>query len=56
MRDGLAGAEGFLDRIRKEATMVTRIEVDELKKYLARKGRAPRIKERMMTQYWLEGW
>jgi predicted nucleic acid-binding Zn ribbon protein len=29
-----------------------RLSVAELKKYLAARGRAPRIKERMMTQYW----
>lgn len=29
-----------------------RIGVDELKAFLAEKGRQPRIKERMMTQYW----
>ena len=28
------------------------ISVAELKKYLKEKGDAPRIKERMMTQYW----
>ncbi len=28
------------------------LSVDELKDYLARKGRQPRIKERKMTQYW----
>ncbi len=28
------------------------IAVDKLKRYLADKGRQPRIKERMMTQYW----
>ena len=28
------------------------IGADQLKKYLARKGRSPRTKERMMTQYW----
>lgn len=30
----------------------TAIPVEVLKRYLARKGRGPRIKERMMTQYW----
>jgi len=29
-----------------------RISVGDLKRYLAGKGRRPRIKERMMTQYW----
>jgi beta-galactosidase len=29
-----------------------RISPDDLRKYLAKKGRAPRIKERMMTGYW----
>ena len=29
-----------------------RISVDALRRWLAAKGRAPRIKERMMTQYW----
>ncbi len=29
-----------------------RIAVSDLRRFLARKGRAPRIKERMMTQYW----
>ena len=28
------------------------MSVDALRDYLARKGRQPRIKERMMTQYW----
>ncbi len=29
-----------------------KIGADEFKKWLAEKGKSPRIKERMMTQYW----
>jgi hypothetical protein len=29
-----------------------KISVEDLRRYLLKKGRAPRIKERMMTQYW----
>src|SRR3989339_125842 len=30
----------------------TRMPSDELKRYVSEKGKSPRIKERMMTQYW----